>query len=93
MDKSTSSVVFETTRLWVGRWHSGLAESTLEIYGDPEFTQWIGGQTETSVAGMEERIAGLIQRNQKLPNVWGSWPAFFETHKSTSRSDVNEASS
>ncbi len=78
MDNLNSSVVFETQRLWVGNWHSGLAAAALEIYGDPEVTQWIGGQTETCLTGMEERIAGLVQRNQKLPNAWGSWPAFLK---------------
>jgi hypothetical protein len=78
MAKLPSFVVFETNRLWVGRWHSGFAESEVEIYGDPEVTQWTGGQTETPAAGMEERIAGLVKRNQKSFKVWGSWPAFLK---------------
>ncbi|MDA7884945.1 GNAT family N-acetyltransferase [bacterium] len=78
MDNSNPSVVFETQRLWMGHWYSGLAASALEIYGDPEVTQWIGGQTETCIAGMEGRIAGLVQRNKKLPDCWGSWPAFLK---------------
>lgn len=78
MDNLNSSVVFETQRLWVGDWLPGLAKAALEIYGDPEVTKWIGGETQTCLAGMKERIAGLVERNQKLPNVWGSWPAFLK---------------
>jgi ribosomal-protein-alanine N-acetyltransferase len=78
MTNSNATVVFETPRLWVGHWHSGLAESALAIYGDPEVTQWIGGVTETGIAGMENRIAWLLARNETLPDCWGSWPTFLK---------------
>lgn len=78
MGNVSSTVVFETTRLWVGHWHPKLAVPAMEIYGDPEVTRWIGGQTEICVAGMERRIAELLQRNRKLPDAWGSWPAFLK---------------
>ena len=78
MDNSNPSVVFETHRLLVGHWHSKLARPALRIYGDPEVTQLIGGQTETCVAGMEKRIASLVLRNQRLPEFCWSWPAFLK---------------
>ena len=62
----------------MGHWHSKLAVTAMGIYGDPEVTRWIGGRTEACVDGMKRRISELLQRNRKLPDVWGSWPAFLK---------------
>jgi len=81
VDRIFDSPVFETERLVVGRWNVELAEPAFEIYGDSQVTQWIGGVTETSLDSMRERIAALIERNEKWPDHWGSWPAFSKSSR------------
>ena len=68
--------VFETDRLFVGRWHLDLADQAIAIYGDPEVTKWIGGVCEETIDSMQRRIDSLIARNSKWPAQWGSWPVF-----------------
>jgi ribosomal-protein-alanine N-acetyltransferase len=70
--------VFETERLFCGRWHPDLAEPAFAIYGDPDVTQWIGGVTEDSIETMRARIESLIERNSSWPAHWGSWPTFLK---------------
>lgn len=70
------SPVFQTERLVVGQWSLELAEPALRIYGDPLVTKWIGGISEDSIESMRDRLNALIERNQKWPKCWGSWPVF-----------------
>lgn len=70
------SPVFTTQRMVIGRWHVALASSAFQIYGDPQVTDWLGGKCESSVESMSRRIQELIDRNNKWPDHFGSWPAF-----------------
>lgn len=51
------SIYFSTDRL-IGRAFDPEtdAEAALTIYGDPEVTKWIGGETFSDVASMKERL-------------------------------------
>jgi ribosomal-protein-alanine N-acetyltransferase len=76
IDQIFENPVFETERMLIGSWDTRLAEAALQIYGDPEVTQWIGGVTFDSVEAMADKIEDLIARNGKWPAHWGAWPAF-----------------
>lgn len=79
VDSIFQNPVFETERLVAGRWHPDLAPAAFKIYGDQNVTQWLGGNKETSVESMVERIQWLIDRNSKWPDSWGSWPTFLKS--------------
>ncbi len=81
MDQFFLDPVFQTERLFAGRWHPDLAEQAFVIYGDSNVTQWIGGITEDSIDSMRARIDALIERNRQWPEHWGSWPLFLNTSR------------
>ena len=76
VDLIFESPVFETDRLTIGRWHPDLAELAFEIYGDAEIARWLSGTPEESVDSMRDRLHEVIERNNRWPECWGSWPMF-----------------
>ena len=57
--------IFETTRLIGRTWATELAADALEIYGDPDVTRFIGGQTIPNVEEMVVKINEIIKNNVK----------------------------
>ncbi|MEC9091496.1 MAG: GNAT family N-acetyltransferase [Planctomycetota bacterium] len=78
MQKKNSSV-FETTRL-IGRcWNPDHAKAALEIYSDPEVTQYIPSMHSNDVEEMRQTINEIIERDRSLPQGMGSFPVFLKT--------------
>lgn len=71
-------VVFETERLIARRWDPDRdAERAFEMYGDPEVTKYIGGQTAPDVATVRANLVKAIERNRtKFGEPFGSFPVF-----------------
>ena len=73
---NNDGLVFETTRLIARQWSLDFAEESLEIYGDPDVTRYIGGVTLKSIDEMKSRIEEYVERIEKFPDGMGISPVF-----------------
>ena len=71
--------IFETTRLIGRTWATELAADALEIYGDPDVTRFIGGQTIPNVEEMVVKINEIIKKYRSLPQGMGSFAVHLKT--------------
>lgn len=72
-----SDVVFETERLIARGWDPDRhAEAAFAIYGDPEVTRYIGGETMADVEATRARLRQVVARNAVHGAPFGGFPLF-----------------
>lgn len=70
-------IVFETERLVAHSWDPDRdAEAAFAIYGDPEVTRHIGGETMADVEATRARLRTVVERNAKHGHPFGGFPLF-----------------
>lgn len=67
--------MLETERLYARPWRVDEdAPGACAMYGDPEMVRYIGGQLIADVGEQRERLAAILERNQRWGGRFGSWP-------------------
>lgn len=70
-------IVFETERLVARAWDPDRdAEAAFAVYGDPEVTRHIGGETMADVEATRARLAAVVERNARFGEPYGGFPLF-----------------
>ena len=70
-----SHPVLQTPRLTLRAWSLGDLASALPIYGDPEVTRYIGGETARDLEEMRTQLQMRIDRSKSYGPGLGAWAA------------------